>query len=411
MLASEIVSEVYDNVYDSSKWKFAVRIKHRAQQQGTDFVSGSMSEDTIGVELYGAQLISDSVINEFNLEGSLLEGPKYGPFVSSKRLYCGANRTDFTGSVLFQSDVFVSNMRFWNSYLNNNTLLYHAKNDASFGTEHPYQNTYLFEGKTTTGLSQTEMPEISALALNWNFDSVTESDSDGRFTVVDYSSGSNDSDDYKLSNVVQRQHTGRGDFFNTSSTEVVEKKFEPSTRLVPFDQINSDDMVDIVDFEGEIFTRESRPQEYFFAFEKSMYANVSDEMLNMFATIRDFHNIVGEPVNRYRKDYKEMEKLRQLFFKKVGNTPDIEKFVEYYKWIDNSISTMLMNLVPATANFSKNIRTMVESHVLERNKIETKFPTLELNQPEPVGQIKAINELTYDWKHGHHPISNIEKDN
>ena len=50
-----------------------------------------------------------------------------------------------------------------------------------------------------------------------------------------------------------------------------------------------------------------------------------------------------------------MEKIRQLCFRRVGNTPDIEKFTEYYKWIDNSVSTILMNLVPATANFSKNI--------------------------------------------------------
>ena len=111
-------------------------------------------------------------------------------------------------------------------------LLYHAKNDASYGTDHPYQNTYLLEGKTTTTLSGIEMPEISSLALNWSLEQVTGSDSSGRFTVSDFSSGSNDLSDYRLSNIVQRQHTARGDFFTPSSNEVVEKKFEPSRRYV-----------------------------------------------------------------------------------------------------------------------------------------------------------------------------------
>jgi hypothetical protein len=405
-----LTSSVFNDVYQSSKWKFGIRLASSKYSQ-IDFVSGTLSDESTNIEFYGAQMIGDSVLNQFNVTGQLAAAYKYSPFVSAKRLYCGANRTNFTGTVLQTSDVFVSNVRYWNSYLSDDVLLYHAKNDASYGTQHPYKNTYLFEGKDSTGLAQTEMPQISSLALNWNFDQVTGSDSSGRFTVVDFSSGSASSNDYKLSNIVQMQHTARGDYFSNSSSGVVEKKYEASTRLVPFDQLNSDDMVEIVDFEGEIFTRESRPQEYFFALEKSMYANVSDEMLNMFSTIRDFHNIVGEPVNRYRKDYKEMGKLRELFFKRVGNTPDIEKFVEYYKWIDNSISSMLMNLVPATANFSENIRTLIESHVLERNKIETKFPTLELKQPEPVGRIKAINELTYDWKHGHRPLNNEQDDN
>jgi len=414
ILGTSLTSSVYTNVYNNSKWKFAVKFKHRNQGQGVDFVSGSINTGIVDIEFYGAQMIGDSVLNKFSLSRARPQGninTKFGPFIAPKRLYCGADKTNFTGSTIFPSDVFISNLRYWNSYLSDEVLLYHAQNDVSYGTEHPYRNTYLFAGKNSTGLAQTEMPQIAALALNWDFDQVTGSDSNGRFSVADFSSGSNSLNNYKLSKIVERQHTGRGDFFRTSSAEIVEKKFMPSVRLVPFDQINSDDMVEIVDFEEEIFTRESRPVEYFFALEKSMYATISDEMLNMFATIKDFHNLVGAPVNRYRKDYKEMGKLREFFFRRVSNIPDLEKFVEYYKWIDNSISTLLMNLVPATANFSENIRTMVESHTLERSRIQTKYPVLELNQPEPDGRIKAINELLYDWKHGHAPLSDLQNNN
>ena len=55
-----------------------------------------------------------------------------------------------------------------------------------------------------------------------------------------------------------------------------------------------------------------------------MYQAISDDMLNMFASISDFNNIIGNPVNRYRTENKELRLLRQMFFEKVENEPSIE---------------------------------------------------------------------------------------
>ena len=70
----------------------------------------------------------------------------------------------------------------------------------------------------------------------------------------------------------------------------------------------------------------------------------------------------------YRKEYKDLEVLRRLFFDQVGNTPDFERFLEFFKWIDSSISLMVKQLIPASANVSDSVRNIVESHMLERNK-------------------------------------------
>ena len=45
---------------------------------------------------------------------------------------------------------------------------------------------------------------------------------------------------------------------------------------------------------------------------------------------------------------------------------------------------MIRQLVPATANFSDKVATVIESHILERNKYRNKFPNikLELEPPE-----------------------------
>ena len=45
-----------------------------------------------------------------------------------------------------------------------------------------------------------------------------------------------------------------------------------------------------------------------------------------------------------------------------------ERYIEYYKWIDDSLGQMIMDLFPASAIKQESIRTMVESHILERNK-------------------------------------------
>jgi hypothetical protein len=72
---------------------------------------------------------------------------------------------------------------------------------------------------------------------------------------------------------------------------------------------------------------------------------------------------------------------------------------------------MLMQLVPASAQFSDGIDNVVESHVLERNKYWSKFPTLEFNTPDPEGGAVSINKHLYNWKQGHRPIPAEEDDN
>ena len=53
---------------------------------------------------------------------------------------------------------------------------------------------------------------------------------------------------------------------------------------------------------------------------------------------------------------------------------------------------------------------MIESHILERNKYWSKFPTLEMKDKPIIGYVKGIKELTYDWKHGHAPLDSTDED-
>ena len=149
------------------------------------------------------------------------------------------------------------------------------------------------------------------------------------------------------------------------------------------------DMTNILEFDDETFTRDSRTVNHFFAIEKSMYQTISEEMLNMFSTIVGFNNLIGEPVNRYRQEYKDLRKLRSLFFENVENTPDLDKYVDFYRWIDSSLSIILRQFIPASANTSEDVRTMIESHVLERSKYHAKFPTIDLKARTPMTTLEV----------------------
>ena len=200
------------------------------------------------------------------------------------------------------------------------------------------------------------------------------------------------------------RHPGQGVNFPASNPDAAIREYVYTAKQQLPETLNSSDMIEVKSEEEiEISTRETRPIRYFFAVEKSMYATISAEMIKLFATVMDFNNLIGEPVNRYRQDYKAIEKLRQLFFDRVQNdTIDFEKFIDYFKWVDDSIMKMVAQLFPATANYSDKIFNVIESHVLERNKYWTKFPTLEMEEP-PRATIQWIG--SYNWGIGYRPLN------
>ena len=76
-------------------------------------------------------------------------------------------------------------------------------------------------------------------------------------------------------------------------------------------------------------------------------------------------------------NYKHMEKMREIFFRKVQNDiVDLQKYLDYYKWLDSAMTQMLDQLMPASARYAANVRNIVESHTLERNKIQYRAPLL-----------------------------------
>ena len=406
-------SSYFDGVFDDTRWTFSVAIKPSNYPEAT-LPSGTLSSSW-DVEFYGIEKVLDTTKNEFFVTSSIDRTAGARFMTSPKSVYVGAHRLNFSGALKQRSDGNISSTRVWMTYIPTGTIKQHAQDVKNYGPPNPYRSAYLYQ----TTMSGTRVPEIHTLALNWTFDTLSSSDDSGEFVGQDFSSGSVSLQNrYNwIGDVIGKQYLPKGYGFPTNSSNSINRKYVYSAKKQLPEMVNSSDMVNILDDDDKFFNKDNlmRPTKYYMYIEKSMYQSISEEIIKIFSSIKDFNNLIGEPVNKYRDKYKHMEKLRQIFFERVNNTPDLDKYIDFYKWVDQTLDSLLGDLVPASADISdqygSNIRTLVESHVLERNKYKWQFPTLEDKTPSAIeGRVLGINELTYNWEFGHDPVNDSQSD-
>ena len=373
-----LTSNIFRNVYENERWSLSLTLKPKKYPLSDGVLGSSVSTSGYELGFYGVNFDTGVKQNYFNLTTDLTYASGSSIIGSAKRVYLGAHKTNFTGSTLTSTDVRASSTRYWTDYFSPEVLDIQAREVDTHGSLHPSRNSYLFQ----TASAGVYTPSIQTLALNWEFAEITGSDTNGRFIIQDASSGLNDGSyeaTYQgdiFSNINLRQHTGRGDFFTANATPV-RKQYVYADKLLPPEYIASSEMVKVLSTDDEVFGTFKKPASSFFAIEKSMYRSISNRMLHLFASIKDFNNLIGEPVNKYRMNYKHMEKMREIFFRKVQNdTVDLQKYLDYYKWLDSAMTQMLDQLMPASARYAANVRNIVESHTLERNKIQYRAPLL-----------------------------------
>ena len=379
-----LTSQLYENVYDNSRWNLAVKVRPEKYPL-TSLVDGAELDParltgSYTIELHGVEADSGEILNEFSVSKTISAPTSF--VTQARRCYIGAHRTNFSGTILQTSDVKVNACRFWLDDLPNSALNAHILDTENYGSLHPHYYAYPFKPSSSYG----DVTKFDTLVFNWEFLQNTGSNAAGGFVVADLSSGSatsatnaNTASFGSLGAILRPQYPGSGSLFAPSSTSAIDKDFVISSKLNLPENIYSADMVQVLGaMDQEIFGATARPVNYFFAFEKSMYQVISEEMINYFANLRDFNNLIGNPVNKWRPEYKDLAFMRQKFFEKDEvEELDFDKFYEFYKWFDTSLSAMLQQLVPASADVAEEVRTVIESHILERPKYQRKFPFLD----------------------------------
>ena len=398
-------SDYYEEIYNNQRWNIAVRVSPEGYPFAGSFATSS--NGNYNLEFYGVTHNMDEVLHEFDLSTTLNYATGSSLLAANKKLYVGARRSTWTGTIEKQSDLKIAAASVYYDKLDNKSIKQHNLDPSNYGHNRVHSSPTPF----IQDMENTHLPAQHTLALHWDFQTVTSSDSSGEFVVEDFSSASAEGRYGWLDGVVTNEHKGVGYGFPTSSTDVVRNEFIfASKKELPEISFTSDSVHIIGDEENFLYEDED-VNDNVFAFEKSMYQSVSEEMLNMFSTITEYANLVSKPVDRYRVDYKRLSYARQLFFEKVQGNMDLDRFTDYFKWIDSSISVFLQQLHPANAKFNKGISDMVESHILERPKYQHVYPFVVKQTEIKAGQSKGPGERLYNWSTGHSPTYKLDEYN
>jgi len=391
-------------IYDDQRWNIAVSVRPDKYELIGNIASGS-APVTYTLEFYGVTHDYGDIRDEFLLTTSLNYDSGSSFLSNTKRFYAGAHWNGFKGNIIDYSDIQLGSFRYYEDYLDKNIIQQHNLDPSNYG---------LRDGiypPTTFGYQLTaSVPSSDVLAINWNFDLVTGSNATGRFIVDDFSSGSTDTIYGWIDNIIRREHRGEGFSFGASKTSFVSNEnIYAHKKELPEISVVSDNVI-IKDDQEKFFIKDEDVSDNFYTLEKSMYQTISEEMLNMFSSIVEFNNLVGNSVDKYRSEYKGLNLLRRMFFERVGETPDLDKYMEYFKWIDTAISRIVEDLFPVSARFSGGVTNVIDSHILERNKYQNKFPiTTRYSSTE--GSAKGHAELNYNWKFGHAPVVSNDDEN
>ena len=387
----EITSSTFTNTYNNEHWNISVKVSRDSDIEGSLIPAGSSEQ--YKVEFSGYNYDLDLLQESFHLSSSVAKA-NYDLFNSAnKYAYLGAEREQISGSILNRSNVRVLGSALWLDKLSEEEFKIHAQNSSYFGRKNPSEISKYNSGQNIIASDSS--------IFRWQFENLSESNSTGFLTVQDLSSGSlSRAQSMDGGSVIGYKHPAQGINFGSPSS-AVEQEFLPLVKISPIGNRYSSRDVNIINTEIEKFTADSRPVSKKFTFEKSMYQILSETMLEFFSGITGFNTLIGATVNKYRQDYKALKVLRERFFSKVENTIELDRFVDYYRWMDDSISQALAQLLPASANISDNLRNTVESHMLERNKYQHPAPTLEFKMNEDIHSITGVNELIYNWKLGH----------
>jgi hypothetical protein len=378
-----LTSSVFYHVYNNTNWNISVRLINNKNPYA-GFISGSSAENYT-VLFNGYNILGNRVLEEFSLSSSISNATANALLKNNKRFYVGSEYTNFTGSVINRTDIKVADFKVWLNALSDTEILSHARDIEAIGTEEPYKNYALYNPEVTN----TDIPSIQSLIVHWNFENVTTTDNgsgnpainDATFAVTDLAYNPNETSTNRyenwFSNIKYRNYPAKGNFFYPNQTNIVDIDYLTQDKIVDPELINSSDMINVLQSEDLVFGRTIKPTDFRIMFEKSMYQIITQEMLNMFSNVLTFNELVGSVYNKYREQYKELNHLRQLFYEKVQNEPDLDKFIEFYKWFDSSLGIFLNQITPVSAQVDDKLHVVIEETVLKRNKIKHKFPTTE----------------------------------
>lgn len=130
---------------------------------------------------------------------------------------------------------------------------------------------------------------------------------------------------------------------------------------------------------------------------------INRDIINEFGSL-DFDQYIGDPLDTKRDMYPSFRILRKDYWKKYVGVSNLNEFIKIFSLYDYSLFEQVKQLLPARSNAILGV--LIEPTILERPKIERKYPTLEslLKETTLTGLVNPI-EIFYNYLTG--SIDNI----
>lgn len=324
-----------------------------------------------------------------NASGSFLEiGSRsidgYDFLLNGSDVPQAAHETSFEGRV--------SHIRFWSKYLTSAEWQEHVRNFKSLGVQDPTKN---FNFVTTqTGSFERLRMDVSTDQMT------TESNSSGELQFFDFSqnqyhwSGSSFPVTYSVMKPERFYYSYISPKFDESATT---EKVRPRS-FMNYQNVLSSSYAQVAPL-YQIELSEEPTDNTRFTIDYSVVDALDQDIVGIFSTLEALDNIIGNPELMFSPDYPRLEVLRDVYFNRLVDKMNLRNFFEFYKWFDTNIGTFISQLVPRKTKYL-GTNFVVESHMLERAKLEYQFSDIYLGDSNRHGLKDTIRLqlVTGDFK-------------
>ncbi|MAE81827.1 MAG: hypothetical protein CMB80_03750 [Flammeovirgaceae bacterium] len=285
-----------------------------------------------------------------------------------------ARATEFTGKI--------SQVRFWSKALTEEEAWEHVRNPKSVGVKDPLKNfnfTTIPSGsfeRLRLDISMEQMEISASVKGGIDLFDFTQNFSTGT-TGAPWRKSVHEGTGF-TKNLFSMSGSGFVPRDNVFSTEL----FQYSYIDPKFDERSADNKIRVRSWQslknerehGGVaapsysVTRSEEPQDdNRFLIENSIVQALNEDIINIFVTLDQWDNMIGNPELLFSEDYPDLVTLRNLYFNRLTGKIKMKEFFEFFRWFDDSIGMIIDELLPRKTNFL-GVQFTIESHILERAK-------------------------------------------
>jgi hypothetical protein len=284
-------------------------------------------------------------------------------FLNDSSISSTARTSRFLGSA--------TQIRFWSKYLSGSEWQEHVKNPLSVGVKYP---------GTNFNFTTSESGSFERLRIDAGLDQpTTSSDGSGNITFTDFTQNG-----FSLS----------GTGFLTSSSvirsyDVIYNAIDPY-----FDEASTDMKVRVRSWEEEenvekyggtsqpvyrVDPAEVPTDDNRFGIEISTVRALDEDITLLFGGHEALDEIYGNPADMFSSEYNGERHLREIYFNRLTDSVSFRNVFLFAKWFESNIENLVEQILPYNSDF-KGVNLVVESHLLERNKIKYNWADVYLNE-------------------------------